>query len=191
MPRTADVLVVTGGIGSGKSFVVDLLRQADWEVVDSDVLGHRALELKKAEIVERWPDVERNGAVDRKALAGLVFANVGELLELELITHPVIESLLQEWIRKASFPAAIEVSAPTFIDRLTETPILVVDSSMRWRRDRAIARGMAPDDFEARLAAQPSRNEWLAGADFVFDNDRDLREAREVISGFDLFWRHR
>ena len=76
---------------------------------------------------------------------------------------------------------AIEVSAPTFIGRLAETSILVVDTPLSRRRDRAIARGMTSDDWESRLAAQETRAEWLEHGDFVFDNDGDADEARIAI----------
>ena len=89
------IVGLTGGFGSGKSFVASLFRGLGAKVVDADKLGHKAL--KKGSVAYKrvvaafgknilLPDL----SISRKALAGKVFANKVNLEKLNRIVHPGI-----------------------------------------------------------------------------------------------------
>ena len=86
------VVGLTGGIGSGKSVVADMLDELGVPVVDADELARDVVEPGtegQRLIAERWPEVvDEEGQVDRRALAARVFAAPAERAELERIVHP-------------------------------------------------------------------------------------------------------
>ncbi|UCG41653.1 MAG: dephospho-CoA kinase, partial [Acidimicrobiia bacterium] len=72
------VLVLTGGIGSGKSTVAGILAARGADVIEADRLGHAVLApdgAAHAAVVERWPEVATGGAIDRRALGRIVFGD--------------------------------------------------------------------------------------------------------------------
>jgi dephospho-CoA kinase len=184
-----DALVVTGGIGSGKSTAVQEFDRLGWTVIDADALGHRALALVSAEVLERFPGVATgDGGVDRRALSRIVFGNPRELAALESIVHPVIKELLRASLDQADWPAAVEISAPTLAGRIPAQR-LVIDTPESLRVARINNRGMEPSDLGNRLSVQPSRAGWLAMAAFVIDNGGPPQRMTSAIRALNIFWR--
>ena len=178
------VIVITGPIGSGKSHVAGLFRQRGWQAVDADVIGHDVLREEElvSEIRERWPSAVTGSTVDRMRLADLVFADGSLLKELESLTHPRIQERITKWIEETAGGKVIEVSVPSAI-REEWGLRLVVDASRKTRVARLIGRGMKPENIASRMEKQPSRNEWLAGADVVVENQsRGDRAIDHLIS---------
>ena len=165
------VLVITGAIGSGKSYVAGLFRQRGWQVIDADVIGHDVLRDEEliSEIQRRWPSAVNNSSIDRSLLAALVFADASELAELESITHPRIQQQITEWLARTVGAKVVEVSVPSAIIDGWGTR-LVVDASRATREARLLGRGMKFEDIVSRMELQPERHEWLAGADAVIEN---------------------
>ena len=86
---------IIGGIGSGKSTVAELFRQAGVAVIAADDIGHQVLLLPKVKdaIRNRWGSAvfdNESNEIDRKKLAAIVFADEMELAYLKNLTHPLI-----------------------------------------------------------------------------------------------------
>ena len=181
MSRTPPRVVVTGGIGSGKSLVCSLLAEWGVAVIDADQLGHEVLAPGGEafdQVSVRWPQVVSDGKIDRTALGGIVFSDPSQLSELVALTHPHIRArMFREVDRYPQRPVAVEISAPS--DRVTPNwPVLVVDSDPRMIRKRLRGRGMSETDIRKRMASQPSRQEWLEMADRVIPN----RSGRDALA---------
>jgi dephospho-CoA kinase len=83
------VIGVTGKICSGKNRYVDLFEERGFVVIDVDELGHRALEENRTAVVRHFgPTILRDGVIDRKVLASIVFADSSQLAALEGLNHP-------------------------------------------------------------------------------------------------------
>lgn len=172
--------LLTGGIGSGKTAVRKLLGLRGIRTIDADAVGHAVLnEEGFAPIAERWPRVVVEGEIDRKALAGVVFAQRGELAALEAITHPFIFGRIADELEGFSGPAVVELP---LIDSTMGWARMVVDADEETRMRRAVDRGMAEDDVRRRMAIQPSRAEWLASADLVVPNHDGLEELEHAVA---------
>jgi dephospho-CoA kinase len=169
-------VVLTGGIGSGKSTAARLMADRGAIVIDADRIGHDLLEPGAAgfdPVARRWPEVvDGDGRIDRRLLGRIVFANTLELEELEAILHHLIRSEIARKIDQVPADAllVVELSVPA--------PILgdgwytvVVDTPDDVRIERLIARGMDAGEVEQRMARQPGRSAWLAMADEVLSND--------------------
>lgn len=170
-------LIVSGGIGSGKTTVLRLFEGFGAVVVEADQIGHEVLEpngVAHTAVARRWPSVVRDGRISRALLAAIVFSDSEQLALLESLTHPAIRDEI-----------AVRVAAAGDRDVVLELPLrsqlagqgwirIVVDAPVKEREKRAVARGMAADDVTSRIQMQPDRDQWLLGADYVIDNSGTL-----------------
>jgi len=185
------VLGVTGGIGSGKSTVAQLLRQRGARVIDADAVVRELYsggELPAA-IAARFGSgvVDASGAVNRPALGRVVFADPEKRRELERMVHPAVrrEALarLDAW-RSEGFRGIAVLDAALLVESDFEYPLdglLVVTAPRASRLDRLERRGVPREEAERRMGAQADDDEKRGQADFVVDNAGDLKDlAREV-----------
>lgn len=170
---------LTGGIGSGKSAVAELLAGHGAVIVDADQLARQAVEPGTHGLAriaaEFGPEVlTPQGALDRAALAELVFADPEALARLNAIVHPEVRRLAAV-AEQAAHPDAVVVHV---IPLLVETGqgasfdcvvVVDVDPATQLRRVRE-RDGLGADQVRARIAAQASRADRLAVADVVIDN---------------------
>lgn len=174
--------LLVGGIGSGKSTVRRLLAERGVRTIDADSVGHAVLGGEARQpVAERWPEVVLEGEIDRKLLAGIVFDDPVELVALESITHPLIFGRILAELEGFSGVAVVEMP---LLDSGLGWRVIVVDAPDDLRLERAVARGMSPEDTERRMANQPKRSEWLAAADVVVPNhgtEAELVSAVEAL----------
>ncbi|MEX2251170.1 MAG: dephospho-CoA kinase [Acidimicrobiia bacterium] len=174
--------LLTGGIGSGKTEVGRLLVASGIRVVDADRMGHRVLEPAGkafAAVANRWPEVLHDGVIDRGRLAGIVFADPGQLRELEALTHHHIFGTIRGELEGFERVAVVEVP---ILETGLAWPRMVVDAPDDVRFERALERGMSTEDVRARMASQPSRAQWLASANLVIPNQGTLEELAETVA---------
>jgi dephospho-CoA kinase len=157
---------LTGPIGCGKSTVARMLADLGAVVVDADALAREATapgEPALERIRERFgPHVfAPDGSFDRAAMAAIVFADPGALDDLEAIVHPQVRRRVEEALERAQAGGALFVAIEAIklvegglADRCDE--VWLVDCTAETQRERALARGIAPDDLERRLATQGS-----------------------------------
>lgn len=176
-------ILLGGGIGSGKSTVAALFATHGALVIDADRVGHEVLEPGEPayrKVMLRWPEVVRNGTIDRATLACVVFADPDALDELERITHPAIARTIEGRVAGSDADVVV-VEVPLLkLDLDGDWIVVFVDAPEQVRLARLAARGMAESDARARMAAQPSRDEWLTAADHVIANsgtEPDLSDA--------------
>lgn len=184
-------IALTGGIGSGKSTVSELLRAKGAVVVDADAIAREIVEPGEpalGEIVDAFgPEmIAADGTLDRARLAAVVFADGAALARLNEITHPRIAARSAELLSAAPEGAVVVYDMPLLVEQGPQAlagwdAIVVVDAPDEVRLERLVARGMEREDATRRLEAQVGREERRAVADHVLDNSRDLPSlARQV-----------
>ena len=188
---------LTGGIASGKSTVADMFGELGIPIIDTDIIarevvmpGAPALE----EIREAFgPGVlGEDGTLDRAAMRRLIFASERLRRRLETILHPRIGAATLEQAATAGGPYQLIVvplltgsALRDHIDR-----VLVVDCSEETQIARLMARDAESEAHARRiLAAQASRDERLAIADDVIENDGDLDSTRAQVLELDRSYR--
>lgn len=176
-------VIVSGGIGAGKSLVAALLADRGALVIDADQVGHQVIATGGpafAAVSERWPDVVVDGEIDRRALGQIVFSDHSQLEELEALTHPAIAGHIQSMI--ADHDGLVAVELPVLRPILGEGWFrVVVDVSDEARWERLRSRGLDDDEIASRIAAQPSREDWLEAADYVVENSGTVDDLEEKI----------
>lgn len=172
--RDRVLAVLTGGIGSGKSAAGAHLAGLGAHVLSADLAARAAIAPggpAHDAVASRWPRaVGADGQIDRAALASIVFADHTQLRELEAITHPVVAESIAASVA-ATPDGVVIVEVPLLRDLFGPGWVrIVVDAPVAVRVRRLVERGMDPDDVARRIAAQPTREEWLAAAELVIDN---------------------
>jgi dephospho-CoA kinase len=185
------VIGLTGGIGSGKSTVSALLAGKGAVIVDADAITREVqqpgTDTFKA-MVERFGEgiVGPDGALDRNAVADIVFNDPDALADLNHIVHPAVGAEIASRMQAlAEGDDVVVLDVPLLVESSRAYPVaglLVVDVDPEVAVHRVVGqRGMREDDVRARMTRQASREQRLARADRVIDNSGDLDAlARQV-----------
>jgi dephospho-CoA kinase len=177
---------LTGGIGSGKSEVTKRFAALGATIIDADALAREVVAIGtpglEAVIAEFGEDMrESDGGLDRERMAAVVFADESARLRLNGIVHPLIAERVAELMTEAhrSDPDGVMLNDVPLIAEAGVAErydvVVVVDAPVETQLDRLTRmRGMTEDAARARIATQATREQRLAIADYVIDNDGDL-----------------
>ncbi|MEU0301427.1 dephospho-CoA kinase [Streptomyces sp. NPDC006175] len=183
---------LTGGIGAGKSEVSRLLARYGAVLIDADRIAREVVEPGTpglTAVVEAFgPGIlAPDGSLDRPALGSIVFADPARLATLNAIVHPLVGARSAE-LERAAGPGAVVVHDVPLLTENGLAPlydlVVVVDAAPGTQLDRLVRlRGMTESDARARMAAQATREERLAVADIVIDNDGPLEDLEFQVRG--------
>ncbi len=179
------VVGLTGGIGSGKSTVSEILEARGAVVIDADRIARQVVEPggpAYGPVVERFGRrvVGQDGSIDRPALASIVFADDDARADLERLTHPAIGAVIADRLAaERGTDHLVVLDVPLLVEarrnRAEVAAVIVVDTPAELAVERLVSgRGMDRADVEARMAAQADREKRLARADFVIDNSGSM-----------------
>jgi dephospho-CoA kinase len=187
---------LTGGIGSGKSTVAGLLAARGARVVDADRIAREVVEPGTpgldAVVAAFGRDVlTAEGALDRPALAAVVFADPDARRRLDGIVHPLVRARAAELVAAAPPGAVVVQDVPLLVETGQAGSydlVLVVAADLATRVERLVGRGLSEGDARARIAAQATDEQRRAVADVVLDNSGTLAELEAQV---DRFWAER
>ncbi|MFD7104041.1 dephospho-CoA kinase [Streptomyces celluloflavus] len=181
---------LTGGIGAGKSEVSRLLASYGAVIVDADRIAREVVEPGTpglAAVVEEFGAgvLAPDGTLDRPKLGGIVFADPERLKALNAIVHPLVGARSAE-LEASAGPDAVVVHDVPLLAENGLAPlydlVIVIDAAPQTQLDRLVRqRGMTEDEAKSRMAAQASREQRLAIADLVIDNDGPLAELEPQV----------
>lgn len=186
-------VAITGGIGTGKTMVADILRQRGYRVIDADELARRAVEknsLGLKSIVETFSKgvLAKNGELDRKKLGRMVFSDSEKLQKLEDVVHPIVQRLAQEEKQKAldeGLSAAFYDVPLLFEKNLKENfdKTICVYARPELQIERVIHRsGLEREDVEMRMSKQIPIADKCLMADLVIVNEGSLSDLEFAIN---------
>ncbi|MFQ6576515.1 dephospho-CoA kinase [Pseudomonas sp. UM16] len=176
------ILGLTGGIGSGKSAAAQRFVELGVHLVDADQAARWVVEPGRpalTSIIERFGAgvLQEDGQLNRAALRELIFADPEQRRWLEALLHPLIGQEIFSYLAKAESPYAVFVS-PLMVEsgQFQRTQrLLVIDAPTELQVQRTLLRDQtSPEQVQAILKAQTSREERLRHAHDVLVNDRDL-----------------
>ena len=187
----AKVLGITGGIGSGKSYVCGVFRSLGCKVYDSDSRTKELYE-EKPEILSGLvkilgKGILKKGKLDRKAMAAIIFGDRSLLEKVKEFVYPFVMEDFRLWKRwkrgTVIFESAVILEngyVRSFMDKT-----LVVTAPLKERIRRVMERdGSSEEQVRARLASQVSDKERLRLADFTLESvqGKDIEaQARRIL----------
>src|ERR1700754_3574163 len=170
---------LTGGIGSGKSFVADRFAARGVPIVDTDAIAHRitaphglAMPAIASEFGASF--VGPDGSLDRARMRALVFSDETARRRLEAITHPLIRAETERERREANGPYVVIV-VPLLVEsgswKTRVNRVLVIDCSVETQIERVMRRNaFTREQVLAIIARQATREARLDAADDVIVN---------------------
>ena len=184
---------ITGGIGSGKSKVLDFLSVVCGAVIcQSDLVAHQVQlpgEKCYQKVVETFGKeiLHPDGKIDRKILGRIVFDQPEKLQKLNAIVHPAVNEKIREEMQKAQeegkelfiLEAAL-LTEPVYREMLDEIWYIHVPQEIRMERLRS-SRGYSDKKMYAVFANQPSEETFTAVSDLVIENGGTFEETEKQI----------
>jgi len=172
-------IALTGGIATGKSTVASMLADDGFAVIDADRISHQILDEQSERVGEMFgTQLIQEGAIDRKALGAIVFADEHKRRELERLLHPLIQKEIErqsdelERLGKLYF-----VDIPLFYERgaYAIDRVLVVYAPRELQIKRMMLRdGLTRTQATQRLDAQIDIESKKSQATHLIDNSSDL-----------------
>lgn len=179
-------LGITGGIGSGKSYICQIFERLGVPIYDCDSKAkslystHAGL---KADMIalfgERLYQTE-TGELDRAYLAGLIFSDRTLLEKVNALVHPVVRADIDEWKAQRQsegyaavvLESALLLSSPALLDRVDKK--IVVTAPLSLSLERAVLRDHSSrEDIERRLKAQMPQEDMLLQSEYRINNDEE------------------
>ena len=193
------VIGLTGGIGTGKTQVSDILSHLGATVINADLVGHEAY----LPNTETWNDVvntfgrgilTESDEIDRRVLGGIVFGDPEQMKRLNAIMHPRIFDMIRERIDRLAEDGikTVVVEAALLIEANwtpLATEVWVLTSPEEDVVRRLLSRSnMTEETIKARIGSQMAQDERVTHADVIITNGGDLRQLRKHVEDV---WRQR
>jgi dephospho-CoA kinase len=192
-PRKFLLVGLTGGIATGKSTVSGILRGLGCEIIDADLLAREVVEPGQPALAQIATEfghdvVTGSGALDRKRLGAIIFANPERRRRLEAITHPAIrdrflarldELAEQGFVGIAVFDAAVMIESGNYknMDRLV---VVVTDDATQMARLHG-RDGTDAAENRRKIDSQMPLTEKAKLADYVIDNSGTREATTEQV----------
>ncbi|MCZ9309147.1 dephospho-CoA kinase [Corynebacterium uberis] len=182
------IIGLTGGIGSGKTTVADLLRSHGFRIVDADQVA-REIVAPGSPVLDQLAqafgqDILDGDVLDRTELARRAFADPEHTELLNTITHPWIEAETSRQFADAGDETVI-YDMPLLVEKglhedMDYVVVVDVDAEERVRRLVEL-RGLGEDDARRRIDAQVSDERRREVADFIIDNNGPVDALAEQV----------
>lgn len=187
------VIGITGGIGSGKSAVSELLVRNGATLIDADKVGHAAY----VPHTPAWEEVVatfgptvigENEEIDRKALGSIVFSDPEKLAQLNAIMHPKMADMIRDEITEYKnqgievviLEAAILIEA-NWLPLVDEVWVVIASEDTVVKR--VMARNNFPEEaIRARINSQITNDERIKYASLVIENDQELSDLETKVN---------
>ncbi|MCS7276273.1 MAG: dephospho-CoA kinase [Dehalococcoidia bacterium] len=186
------VIGLTGGLGSGKSTVAEMLRELGAEILNADQIGHQVYAPggpAYRDIIDAFGTqvLAADGTVDRRRLASIVFQDPQALQRLNAITHPRIREAIRQRLQElaargvevAVLEAALLLEAG-WDDLVDEVWVTVCPPEVAARR-AAQRSGISMEEALARVRAQMPVEERARRAQVIIHTDTDLEDTRRQV----------
>jgi len=196
--KTPLLIGITGGIGSGKTTLSNLLRLEGFKVYDSDVEARRLQNehphIRKQLVNLFGDDIYGSNGLNRSALAQIVFGKTDLLFQLNSIVHPIVLDDFKTWTEIHSNHKFLFMESAILFESgfnsMVDKVILTV-ASEAIRIARVVKRdGVTPEQVLARISHQLSDNEKIPHADFVIHSDDDkplIDKMRKIVAQLSEF----
>lgn len=182
------VVAITGGIATGKSTIVQLLREAGLQVwaadEEVDLLYQKPAVIE--EVARRFPEVCVDGIINREGLGKIIFTDPQARKDLEAIIHPFVYEALDEWIKEQQKEKFVFVDIPLLYETNREKSfdeVIVVSVPLDINVKRLMARDGIDEQYAMKkIIVQMPLPEKAAKADYVIDNAGSIVDTAQQLN---------
>ena len=181
-------VALTGGIGSGKSLVGEILEELGALVIDSDQLAREVIERGSPgyeEVITAFGDsILSQGQIDRAKLAAVVFKEVDLRKKLESIIHPLVREAAEKLARNLPSGAILVNQIPLLVESDGAKRfdfVITVSADEEIRRERLRLRGLKDYEITERMAAQVADLDREKIANYILRNDGSIDELTRAV----------
>lgn len=178
------IIVVAGGIGTGKSTVMKILEDLGAKVIYADAINRELLldEQYVKKIGENFDGVVKDGVIDKKALRNIIFNDEEARLRLNSIAHPLIFNRINDLARSSGL---IFVEIPLFVEcssYIKYDKLCAILASISIRAERVAKRDNISIESALKIIeAQIKEEKVYESADFIIYNNKDIDYLREQV----------
>jgi len=181
-------VALTGGIGSGKSLVGEILEELGALVIDSDQLAREVIERGSPgyeEVITAFGDaILSEGQIDRAKLAAVVFKEKDLRKKLETIIHPLVREAAEKLARNLPSGAILVNQIPLLVESDGAKRfdyVITVSADEEIRRERLRLRGLKDYEITERMAAQVADLDREKIANYILRNDGSIDELTRAV----------
>ncbi len=181
-------VALTGGIGSGKSLVGEILEELGALVIDSDQLAREVIERGSPgyeEVITAFGDsILSEGQIDRAKLAAVVFKEEDLRKKLESIIHPLVREAAEKLARNLPSGAILVNQIPLLVESDGAKRfdyVVTVSADEEIRRERLRLRGLKDYEITERMAAQVADLDREKIANYILRNDGSIDELTRAV----------
>ncbi|MBS6018781.1 MAG: dephospho-CoA kinase [Leptotrichia wadei] len=192
------VIGLTGGIGTGKSTVSQILKDRGFSVIDLDVISHEVIEFPSVveKIVQNFgrevldEDEAGNCTISREKLGKIIFANKEKRLALNSIMHPEILKVMHKKILECKLEKNkiifVEVQLLFEVQWEKEFDYILLVAAKRDMQVRRVLERDKRSEEEAWniINSQMSLDEKREKSDFVIENDGNMDDLNKKVDKF-------
>jgi dephospho-CoA kinase len=186
-PNTGVIIGLTGGIGSGKSYILQSFKKLGFKIFDTDKAVHDLMKKNNEgynKIAKLFPETAETRAISRPKLAKLIIGSKANLQKIEKILHPLVRKAQHEFAMKNKkhsivfeVPLLFENKRESYYDYIVTA---IVESNIQ--KSRVLLRkGMTRDKFNAIVSKQVSDTIRRKKADFIIDTNGSKRSTLNQI----------
>jgi dephospho-CoA kinase len=181
-------VALTGGIGSGKSLVGEILEELGALVIDSDQLAREVIERGSPgyeEVITAFGDsILSEGQIDRAKLAAVVFKEEDLRKKLESIIHPLVREAAEKLAKNLPSGAILVNQIPLLVESDGAKRfdyVITVSADEEIRRERLRLRGLKDYEITERMAAQVADLDREKIANYILRNDGSIDELTRAV----------
>ena len=181
-------VALTGGIGSGKSLVGEILEELGALVIDSDQLAREVIERGSPgyeEVITAFGDaILSEGQIDRAKLAAVIFKEKDLRKKLESIIHPLVREAAEKLARNLPSGAILVNQIPLLVESDGAKRfdyVITVSADEEIRRERLRLRGLKDYEITERMAAQVADLDREKIANYILRNDGSIDELTRAV----------
>lgn len=179
---------ITGGIGSGKTYVSTILNKLGFPVFNTDIYASKCMNIdhfvKKIKLLF-GEDIYKHGILQREELSQIVFSNADKLHQLNDIIHPAVKDLFNEWCTNASSDIIFKESAILFESNshIELDAVVCIDCPKEIRIDRVLSRNLLKrEDVIMRMKNQFTDSKKKSLSDYIIINNNKTLLIPQIIN---------
>ena len=169
---------ITGGIGSGKTYVASVFQSLGIPIFNADIQAKKIMtysgKLRKLVKEEFGNDIYKDADLNKEKLSSIVFSNSDKLQKLNSLVHPIVNQEFNRWAKKKTSPYVIKEAAILFESNshIGLDAVICVSASLDLRMKRLLNRDdYSEKEIKKRIENQISQEEKQKLSDYIIVND--------------------